>query len=365
MAFCLAVCFCAGLLGSSLRRLDRQELGFRPERIMLLEAFAAQPHLQPGTWRQLASRLAELPGVEKVGLSGWPVQTGGANIGKIQVGNGPVEIQGPYTFHADADWFGVMGIPLVEGRMFRPEDTWSVAIVNQQFARHYYGGRSAVGESILVWDKKVEIIGVAGGIRMRDVREAVRPAVFSVNGGRLEAAVTMRLSPGASAAALAGPVRRLMADQFPGLRLDNIRMQEDLIRAQTVRERLVAALSGFFGAVALALAGIGLYGVLAHAVARRTREIAVRMALGARAMRVAARVVRELMGPLVAGTAAGFAAGRAAEAGLRGFLFEASASDAAVIVPVLEALAVTGVLAAAVPVGRAVRIDPARALRMD
>lgn len=142
-------------------------------------------------------------------------------------------------------------------------------------------------------------------------------------------------------------------------------MQDELILAQTVRERLLAALSGFFAAVALVLAGLGLYGVLSHAVWRRAREFAIRMALGARPARVAGGVIRDSAIAFGIGASAGMAGGFAIERVLRAFLFETSGTDPAVVGPVLASLLAAGAVAAAVPVARAIRIDPAKSLRAE
>ncbi len=365
VAFCVLVCFVAGLLGGSLRRLDAQDIGFAPERVLLMETAASGEAPPFETWNQLRERVTAMPGVEAAAWSGWPVQTGGANIGQIQVGARPVEIQGPYTFQAAAGWFDAMGIPMIEGRDFRPGENGPAAIVNRQFARHYFEGRSPIGQTFTAWNQRVEIVGVVGDFRMRDIRENIRPTAFFPLAGSRSGALAIRLRPGLKQAALAGPLRTLVAEAFPRLRVDDIRMQDDLVKAQTVRERLVAGLAGFFGAVALVLAGIGLYGVFAHSVARRSREFAIRMALGAGSRAVAANVLRETLIAPVLGAAAGLLAGRGVESRLRPFLFEISGLDSAVIGPVLLALAAAAAAAAIPAVLRATRIDPARALRAE
>lgn len=364
-AFCLLVCFVAGLLSSSLRKLDNQPIGFDSSGVLVADLYHPGDPLSAEGWRQVAARVAALPGVESAVFSGWPLQTGGADIGQIQVGDRPVEIAGPYTIPVASGWFAAMRIPVIEGRDFRPDESGPSAIVNQQFARHYFGGRSPVGESFLGWGRRFQIVGMVRDIRVRDLREAIRPAAYFPHGRSAHGTLTIRHGRDVSAAPLSSPLRRLVASEFPRIRVENVRMQDELILAQTVRERLLAALSGFFAAVALVLAGLGLYGVLSHAVWRRAREFAIRMALGARPARVAGGVIRDSAIAFGIGASAGMAGGFAIERVLRAFLFETSGTDPAVVGPVLASLLAAGAVAAAVPVARAIRIDPAKSLRAE
>lgn len=364
-AFCVLVCFVAGLLAASLHRLDSQPIGFDSSGVMIADLHHPGEPLPAQTWRQLASRAAALPGVEAAALSGWPLQNGGADIGQIQVGDRPVEIAGPYTIPVANGWFAAMRIPVLEGRDFRQDETGPNAIVNQQFARHYFGGRSPLGESFTGWGQRYQIVGMVGDIRVRDLREAIRPTIYFPHGRSMYGTLVMRVGTGVSMASLNGPLRRLAAAEFPSVRVENTRTQEDAILVQTVRERLLAALSGFFAVVALVLAGLGLYGVLSHAVWRRAREFAIRMALGARPFRVAGGAVRDSALAFGLGASAGLAGGFAIERMLRAFLFQTTGADPLVLGPVLLSLLLSGLIAAAVPVARAVRIDPARSLRAE
>jgi len=363
VTFCFLVCFVAGLTVASLRRLNRQPLGFAAEHLLLVDI---ESRADAEVWRRLIEEAAQMRGVKQAALSGWPVQTGGANISDIQVGNRPVEIRGPYILPVAPGWFSAMNIVLREGRDFRQNETEDVVIVNEQFARHYFNGRSPIGERILAEKHSQLIIGMTSDIRMRDLREAVRPTVyFPVAVRRRAGTLTLRLESNVSHTSLVTPLRQWIARDFPRLRITEIRPQMDLIRMQTVRDRLLASLSSFFSIVALILAGMGVYAVLSYTVAQRGREIAIRMALGARAVSVAKVVIKESVAVLGLGALAGLLVGLGAEKLIRSVLFEVSGSDPGVLGAAALVLLVSCVLAAAAPVARAIRLDPARTLRSE
>ena len=119
-------------------------------------------------WRQLVNQAAEMRGVRQVALSAWPVQTGSVNISAVQVPGRAVDLLGPYVLPVSPGWFTVMSIPFREGRDFRFDAAEDEVIVNEQFARHYFGGRSPVGEQVWADNRAYRIIGVTGDIRMRD-----------------------------------------------------------------------------------------------------------------------------------------------------------------------------------------------------
>ena len=365
VTFCFLVCFVASLMVASLRHLDQQPLGFAPERLLLVDTEAVKDAPPSEVWRKLIEGAGQMRGVRQAALSGWPIQTGGANISDIQVGSRPVEIRGPYILPVSPEWFSTMNIALREGRNFQQLEPEEVVIVNEQFARHYFAGRSPDGERILAQKRPYRIIGMTSDIRMRDVRETVRPTVYFPFAKMRIGTLTLRLESNSGQADLVRPLWQWIAEAFPQLRVTDVRMQMDLIRVQTVRERLLAALSSFFSTVALILAGMGLYAVLSYTVSQRGREIAIRMALGARAMAVAKVVIKDSVAVLALGALAGLLIGLSAQRLIRSFLFEVSGSDPGVLGAAALVLLVSCALAAAAPVTRAIRTDPARTLRAE
>jgi ABC-type antimicrobial peptide transport system permease subunit len=165
--------------------------------------------------------------------------------------------------------------------------------------------------------------------------------------------------------ALASTLRREVPRAQPEFRVTNIRSQEELIRAQTVRERLLAMLALFFAAVALLLAGIGLFGVLDYSVLQRRREIGIRMAIGAQAGDIARRVTADVFGMVIAGALAGLGLGLASVRYIGALLYEVKATDATMLALPSIAILAAALLAAVPAVIRAVRIDPVAMLRSD
>ena len=165
--------------------------------------------------------------------------------------------------------------------------------------------------------------------------------------------------------ALASTLRQAIAGAMPGLRLNGVRTQQELIDGQTVRERLLAMLALFFAVVALLLAGIGLYGVLDYSVFQRRREIGIRMAIGAQAGEIARRVAFEILAWVIAGAAAGLALGLSSVRFIESLLYGVKATDAGALAAPSIALFATAILAALPPIIRAVRVDPVTVLRSE
>ena len=197
------------------------------------------------------------------------------------------------------------------------------------------------------------------------MREAMRATAYVPSGGGEWETFIVRAKPEAALLSLATPLRQEVSRVRSEFRVSNVRAQTELVLSHTVRERLLAMLSLFFAIVALILAGVGLYGVLNYSVIQRTREIGIRMALGARPVNVVQKVTAEVFGMLILGSAIGLGAGVASERYLEKLLFQVKATDAVVIATPILALIAAGILAALAPTIRAVRVDPAQALRAE
>jgi putative ABC transport system permease protein len=257
-----------------------------------------------------------------------------------------------------------MKMPLVAGRDFRPGDSLpGVAIVNETFVRGILTGVEPIGVQIAKGSQTFRVVGVTRDAPYRDLHEAIRPMVFvpfhSDQPSRGATFVVRTAS--ADPLAMASTLRR----EISWARVINVCSQMELVEAQTVRERLAALLALFFAAVALALAGIGLYGVLDYSVVQRRREIGIRMAIGAQAGDVARRVTLGVFGMVVAGAAAGLGLGELSVRYIAALLYQVKPTD-----PAMLALPITVILAsalgAAVPaVLRAVRVDPAAVLHAE
>jgi ABC-type antimicrobial peptide transport system permease subunit len=253
-----------------------------------------------------------------------------------------------------------------------------VALVNKTFAKRYFGGANPIGRSFeqRLKDKTTttEIVGYVRDARYADMREPIQPTVYvpvaSVSGAAAgflakDWATFVVRTDAENPSALAPMLRQEVSRARSELRVSNIVTQRELVEQHTVRERLLATVSLFFAGLALVLAGIGLYGVLYFSVVQRRREFGIRMALGARAGHVARGVTAEVAAMLALGAAAGLAVGIASERFVRTLLYEVRATDTAIVAAPALIIVVVGVLAAAAPVFRAVRIDPAETLRAE
>jgi predicted permease len=375
VAFCFLVHFVGGLFISSFDRLAHQPVGFAAERLLTLETVARRG--QPvANWDQVAEHLRATPGVEKVGLAGWPLLSGNGWNGFIAVNGAPPTDLLAYFLGVSPDWRDAMKIPLLAGRDLRPDDRHpGVALVNDAFAKFYFKGEDPIGKSFEKAEAegvrtRYQIIGVVGDARYRNMREPITPTAFVPFFHRLE-----KYAPGSgtflvrtSAAdpmAVAQTLRRAVTQARSEFRVSTIRTQEELVRQHTVRERLLAMLAMFFAVVALALAAVGLYGVLDYSVLQRRREIGIRIAIGARAGDIARRVTAEVFSMVVAGSCVGLALGIASEHYIGTLLYQTKATDGAAIA--LPSLTILGaaLCASLPPVIRAVRINPAGMLRAD
>jgi predicted permease len=372
-AFCFLVLFAAGLFAATFDRLSNRPIGFSAERILALD-IVAQRAESPVFWDQVAEHLRGIPGVERVALAGWPLLGGGSWNGFISVNGAPPGPVLAYFLKVSPGWVDTMKMPLVSGRDFRPADTSpGVAIVNETFGKQFFSDGNPVGRRFARGKALYEIVGVVRDAPYRSVREPMLPVAYvpfrgvDANGA-LEpvrnASFLVRTSS-ANPLALAQTLRREVPRARPEFRVSNLRTQAELVQAQTVRERLLAMLALFFAAVALLLAGVGLYGVLDYSVLQRRREIGIRMAIGAQASDIARRVAREAFSMLLAGALAGLGLGMTSARYVAPLLYEVKPTDVAMLaIPSLVILA-AAVIAASPAVIRAVRNDPAAALRAE
>jgi predicted permease len=370
VAFCVVVLFVAGLFIATASRLSHQRTGFSAERLLTLETVTAQAQAQP-SWEQVADHLRTVPGVEAVALCEWPLMAGGSWNGFISVnGDAPGPVAS-YFLAVAPNWREVMRIPLLRGRDFRPSDNLpGSALVNEAFARQYFGAENPVGRPFEVVAAeglrvRYQVVGVVGDARYRDLREPVQPTAYFPFQLKYARATFIVRTSGNKPLAM-GPVLRLeVARARPEFRVSGLRTQTALIEQETIRERLLATLALFFGAVALSLAGIGLYGVLDYSVLQRRREIGIRIAIGAQAGDIARQVIIHAFAVVLAGSICGILVGIASGRFIESLLFEVKATDPGILaLPAAEILGVA-VLAALPPLLRAIRTDPVAMLRSE
>ncbi len=375
-AFCMLVLFIAALVVATFVRLAEQPLGFAPDRLLTIDV-VAQPGQPSNVWQQIAGELRAVPGVESVGLAGQAMLEGYTRSIYVGIDGGPPGDVLAHFVSISPGWLNAMGMSLVEGRDFRDDDrTPGVAIVSEEFVNVFLDGRNPIGRSFEQGGSMpmgFQIIGVVRNIRYRHLRDPELPLAYvpfqsmDVNGAwrpvsRGNFAVKVRSNDPLQ---IAQSIRRTLAESHSGFRVDTIRTQDQLIDADVVRERLLAMLGLFFGAVALLVAGIGLYGVLHYSVLQRRREIGVRLALGAHAFEIARIVTTDAIAMVLAGSLAGIALGLGVARYLQVLFFEVSATDPAMLAIPFGAIAAATLLAITPPVVRALQIDPRIMLRVE
>jgi predicted permease len=390
-AFCFLVLFVAGLFVATFERLSKHPTGFFAERVLTLETVTVSPQ-SPALWDQVMDHLRAVPGVETVAVTNQGLLGGWSWNNFISVDGAPPNGVLVYLLKASPGWIDAMKIPLIDGRDFRPDDAYpgdgkefrlgdthpGAAIVNRTFAKTYFSGEDPVGKPFDVVFHQgqrlhFECVGLVGDVTYRNIREPILPqAYFPFHS--LDAKGALRpegrgtfivRTSGANPMALASILRREVPRARPEFRVSNIRTQTAINQSHTVRERLLARLAFFFAAVALLLAGVGLYGVLDYSVLQRRKEIGIRMAIGAQAGDVARRVTVDVFFMVIVGAFAGLALGFASVRYIETLLYQVKPTDPGMLaLPTLTILA-AALLAAVPPVIHAVRIDPAKTLRAE
>jgi len=266
-------------------------------------------------------------------------------------------------------FFETMGIPLRLGRDFSPLDgsgAPKVAIINESIARQF-SGANPIGRHVgFGGPPDMEVVGVIADSKYNGIRDAIPNTIYLPAGQSqtIAAERTLHVYTTINPANLAAAVREQIRSLDQNLPV-KISLFSDLVDERLVQERLVATLSGFFGGLALLLASVGLYGVMTYNVQRRTREIGIRMSMGAGRPQVLWMVAREALGLIVAGVILGLPAAQGAARLVSSMLFGLTPGDPATVLGATGLLAVTGLLAALLPACRAAQVDPLVALRYE
>jgi predicted permease len=365
----------AGLFVRSLLAAQRVDLGFVPSNRLLvslsLQDYGYTSATGPAFVRRALERLAALPGVHSVSTTAMVALGGGvwtsdfAPDGVTRPG-GRSAVDAP-TNAVGPDYFGTMGIPLVAGRDFTMRDDRSavpVAIVNQTLARQVWGAGNPVGRTFTRGGTRYTVIGVAADAKYYELGEAPEAQLYYAELQLYRPRVAFVVQA-PDAATLATVVRREIWALDRNVAITSVRTYDDVLRDAAGPYRVTASLVGLFGTLALLLASVGLYGVLSYVVVQGTREIAVRMALGAEARGVAVRVVRHGLTLAVIGIVAGLAIVWPASRLARRFLFGVEPGDPLTLGLAAIVLLAVAVAASALPARRAARVEPMEALRYE
>ncbi len=368
----------AGLFVKSLQNLKATETGVALDNLVAFELAPALSGYDNARatlfYAELLDRLRSAPAVKSAAYATVPILAGDEWDSSMAVEGHRVkdgEDMQAFMNMVSPGYFRTMNVPLLEGRDFRAGDARdepTVAIVNRRFAEHFFPGRSAIGKRVGFGygpESKltIGIIGVVGNALYEGPREGLHRQAYVPNWGKISAVFYLRtLTPSSAVHALVrDEVRRLDA----GVPVYGMKTLEAQLDETLLTDRLIAMLSAAFGLLATVLASVGLYGVMAFLVARRTKELGIRLTLGAQPARVTWMVMREVLLLLAVGLAVGIPAGYAASRYVAAQLYGVPPNDPAIAGITVLLLAAVSTLAGLIPARRAARIDPLVALRAE
>jgi putative ABC transport system permease protein len=374
----------AGLFLRTFASLSRLPLGFVPEPLVVVQMNLFASGIPPEERGARVERLrdaAAVPGVRSVSVSQMRLLTGGGwfTNNMVAVGDGPMlpedNRKRVWRNAITPGWFETMGIPLRSGRGFNDRDQVGsplVAIVNEAFARRYLPDQQPIGQTLRVDSDegpRYEIVGLVADAVYTTPRAGMLPTMYEPLAQReprgwnswRNAVLTIKAVPG-QRALVERDVATALTQADPTLVFTSGTFDQ-MLDATMTQERLIAMMSGFFGALALVLAALGLYGIVAQAVSGRRTEIGLRMALGAQATEIIQLVLRRVGVLIVAGLVLGLAGSWWAARFIVPLLFQVDARDPTTFAGTAAVLVAVGVLAASVPARRATRLDPATVLR--
>jgi predicted permease len=383
----------AGLLVRTLANLRSVDVGFNPHNIVnfsLDPSLAGYSNAQLDSfYRDLLDRLSATPGVAAVSYSQMPLLSGGLMVTGFHWPGTPQDQESDAdVLNVGPGFFATMHIPFIAGRDFNSADFDLAAanhgttrtsaptpvIVNQEFVKQYVGKENPLGKQFGQAPADAngpanpgyEIIGVVRDSKYNDLRRDIHAMMYSPQaglGGLMGASFELRTATDPQA--IVPTVRKVVAQVNANLPLYNVTTESEQIDRLLFEERLVARVSGFFGVLALVLACIGLYGLLSYEVSRRTREIGIRMALGAQPRSVLGLVLRQGITLAIVGAAVGIGVALGVTRYLKSMLYDVRANDPLTMIAVAVLLTLVALAACYIPARRATRVDPMVALRYE
>ncbi len=381
VAMALLLLVGAGLLVRSFQRLLQVEPGFRADnvltfRLTLPRTKYAEPEQTFAAQQMLRDRLAALPGVRSVGMtSDLPMADGYGYLTfsiEGQAAPDPGVVQDAVVIVADADYFKTLGIPLRRGQLFtgrEPFDTATVAVINETLAQRFFKGRDPIGGRITLADANAgpwaTVIGVVADTRLESMSKEPYQQIFFPAQQVVQRGMSFALRTSGDPSSLAPAVRRAVAEVDPTVPVAELETMQQRVSGVLAKPRVNLTLLTIFAAVALLLAAVGIYGVVAYAVAQRTRELGIRVALGASARDVLRLVLRQGMTPVAIGLVIGLGVALLSTRVMASILYGVRPTDPATLAAVTLVLGAIGFLASWLPARRAMRVDPMIALRAE
>ncbi len=385
MALSLLLVFVAGLLLRTMTELKSVDPGFQPQQVVTIEVTHEDRERAPGTrvdpdaqaaqFRVLDDALNRIPGVRSAALS-WLELFGGSDLWlTMHPAARPDDRHDTRVDYVTQRYFETVGMQMIAGRDFTPADRRGappVVVVNETLARRRLGGVAAIGQSIVLEYPRDQqppftVIGIVRDSKYNGLREdKVEPMAWAPleQWPQQLRAISLRTSPGAGEDVVR-QARAALAAVDPDIMVRKVTTLEEQVDETVGREILLLQLASSFSAVALLLAAVGLYGTLAYAVARRTREFGIRMALGAQGGRLVGMILREALAAVALGAVIGVPLAMLAGYACRRFLYGVGPADVTTLAVACAVLAAVAVVAAYGPARRASAVEPASALRCD
>jgi predicted permease len=386
VALSLVLLVGAGLFIRTLRNLKGVDMGFNRENVVQFDIDFVQriePKQRTALYKELLSRLEALPGVRAASLYGFGLLSGNGwsdrvlAEGYVATAGEDLTCQGMWV---GPKFFETLGIKILSGRDFTQQDdraagvtnvtTPQVAVINEAMARRYFGDVIPLGKRFYFShqpERKFEIVGVVKDAKYKSLRQESPPTLylpfFQDAGQGMTVAVRSRGDLGAIGTM--ANIQNVVGEVFAAARVHSVKTMDDVVNASVHQERVVAQLGGFFSIFALVLACLGLYGVLSFAVVQRTRELGVRVALGAQKSNILSLVVGQGVKLALIGAAVGIAGAFAATRLLSNLLFGVTPTDPTTFAGVFLLLLLVAVLASWLPARRATKVDPMEALRHE
>lgn len=371
----------AGLFARSLLKLQHEDVGFDRENVLLVGVDPRLAGYKPAElntlYQQLLDRLGSLGGVRSVTMSTYSPMSGSGRSGSIEIRGytpQPEEDLDVGDILVGPNYTETLGVPLTQGREIGLPDTpasQKVAVVNEAFVQRFFKNQNPLGHLLSFDDDSespIEIVGVVGDLKFSNTREKAEATVYrpilQVQ-NQSAYSVNIQIRTAANPSGLAPAVRQAITQVDPKMPIFGVTTLSEQVLDTLKQDRLIAQLVSFFGALALMLASIGLYGVMSHGVARRTNEIGIRMALGAERSHIAWMVLRETLLLVMSGLVIGVPAALLAARLISNQLFGLGASDPLTLIGAAIGLTVVAMLAGYVPARRATRVNPLTALRYE
>jgi predicted permease len=382
IAMSLPLVIGAGLFLRTLDNLQHQRLGFDPDKILLFKIDPTKAGLKDArllaAYGDIQGRIAAVPGVRGVTASRLGLITGWVNNGSISLENEPANLdprkRGIHWNQVAPGFFDTMGMSLVFGRRLDAHDTADsphVAVVNEAMARQFFPGENPIGRRF--WSgrsrkgKPIEIVGVVRDAKYASLRAPAPPTAYMphTQSEYPLAGMIFEVRTAGDPLALVVAIRKVVGEVVPGVPLGDVKTQAQQIEDSLGPETMYARLFTFFGLIALLLASVGLYGTMAYALGRRTREIGIRMALGAARGRVLGAALLETLVVASVGVVAGVSLASAITRYVRSLLFEVTPLDVPTLALAVLVMFTVAMAAGYLPARRASRLDPLAALREE